>query len=509
MALVCVAIALALTIPALNLIPGRDAGIFLYIGQGILDGEVPYRDGFDQKPPLIHFTYALGLLVSSGAFWGPWLLELIAIALAGWLSVRFFEPLHGRLVAWAVTLIWMLSLANLMARGGYTELFTLPLQIGALMLYLRWREDRESRRWAFILGALAATAFLYRQNHLGIFAAVFLMTVLREGGWRRPGFLLRSTLWATLGGLTMCLPVAIYFTAHQAWGELFDATFYYNFLYVGIPQSDRWQAVIFGIERIPWSYAMWGVWAGLGLCVLARRLRIGGPRRALVDLALIAMPLEYYLSSASSKRYPHYFILCIPVLAILLAELLGVSRRLPERFAWRKQVGLALLIVLVAGALGSLNFNKLTRRYAIMNDPATDRDYRECIDFVRANTTPDDTVLVWGADPVILAAAERRSPTRFIYLYPLMAIGFHTDQVATEFVDAVCNNPPAMIVDSGHGWFMDLAAERRVPVALPDRVEARSLGSMSPNIEAFFEQLDREYRLSASFGEVDVFVRDE
>jgi hypothetical protein len=37
---------------------GGDQGIYAYVGQSILKGEVPYRDAWDQKPPGIHFTYA-------------------------------------------------------------------------------------------------------------------------------------------------------------------------------------------------------------------------------------------------------------------------------------------------------------------------------------------------------------------------------------------------------------------------------------------------------------------
>ena len=42
----------------------RDEGAFGTIGQLILDGRVPYRDGVDQKPPGVFFIYALALLVA-------------------------------------------------------------------------------------------------------------------------------------------------------------------------------------------------------------------------------------------------------------------------------------------------------------------------------------------------------------------------------------------------------------------------------------------------------------
>ncbi len=53
-------------------IPNRDSGAFLYIGQRILKGDIPYRDIWDHKPPCIFFINALGLFIGRGAIWGVW-----------------------------------------------------------------------------------------------------------------------------------------------------------------------------------------------------------------------------------------------------------------------------------------------------------------------------------------------------------------------------------------------------------------------------------------------------
>ena len=45
--------------------PGGDS-IFMYVAQGILEGEVPYLDRWDHKGPLLYLINAVGLLC--GAF---------------------------------------------------------------------------------------------------------------------------------------------------------------------------------------------------------------------------------------------------------------------------------------------------------------------------------------------------------------------------------------------------------------------------------------------------------
>ncbi len=63
--------------PAIEHTPGRDAGVFLYVGSQILEGKVPYRDVWDHKQPLIFFINAAGLALSGGSLWGVWLAEVV------------------------------------------------------------------------------------------------------------------------------------------------------------------------------------------------------------------------------------------------------------------------------------------------------------------------------------------------------------------------------------------------------------------------------------------------
>ena len=50
---------LILRLPSLVQPMGADQGLYAYVGERILAGELPYRDAWDQKPPAIHFAYAL------------------------------------------------------------------------------------------------------------------------------------------------------------------------------------------------------------------------------------------------------------------------------------------------------------------------------------------------------------------------------------------------------------------------------------------------------------------
>jgi hypothetical protein len=72
----------------------RDSGVFLYLGWRILNGELPYRDIWDHKPPVIFYLNALGLAISGNSRWGVWAVELaflFAVAFIGYLLIKKYS----------------------------------------------------------------------------------------------------------------------------------------------------------------------------------------------------------------------------------------------------------------------------------------------------------------------------------------------------------------------------------------------------------------------------------
>ena len=57
--------------------PNRDGGLFMYMGDRLLKGDVLYVDIWDNKGPLIFYLNALGLFLGRGLRWGVWGLEYV------------------------------------------------------------------------------------------------------------------------------------------------------------------------------------------------------------------------------------------------------------------------------------------------------------------------------------------------------------------------------------------------------------------------------------------------
>ena len=79
--------------PSLLQIPDIDYSIFEYFGQRMREGQLPYRDIYDHKPPLIFFLNYWGLVLGSGSRWGIWALQLAAVSAAGLIGFLGLRPI--------------------------------------------------------------------------------------------------------------------------------------------------------------------------------------------------------------------------------------------------------------------------------------------------------------------------------------------------------------------------------------------------------------------------------
>src|SRR6187397_382181 len=116
--LVFAAALLFVRLPSLVQPMGSDQGLYAYVGDRILHGELAYRDAWDQKPPGIHYIYA-GLraiaqrdMVVPGA---DLVTAALVAALLWFVGSRIAGPTAG---GWSAVLFLLLSDPSLTRLGG-------------------------------------------------------------------------------------------------------------------------------------------------------------------------------------------------------------------------------------------------------------------------------------------------------------------------------------------------------------------------------------------------------
>ena len=77
-------------------VPSRDSGVFLYIGNQIIDGKIPFSDLWDSKPPLIYFLNALVLFIGNNSLWFLWFVEFMFLFVSTVLNFKLLTKLFGK-----------------------------------------------------------------------------------------------------------------------------------------------------------------------------------------------------------------------------------------------------------------------------------------------------------------------------------------------------------------------------------------------------------------------------
>ena len=426
----------------------RDEAVYATIANGLLHGQVPYRDLFDQKPPLIYGWYLLSFFVFGEHDYAPRLLGVIVLMLTSLMLFFAGKELASRRAGLVAATIFGISTgAAAIAPWSNVEPFMLLPLTASLAAYARGRGRGD--RWVLLAGALAGIALMTKPVAVFNVAAlgIDILWDLRRGDIARRRVLKRAVLY---GGGVACVAGAIVlpFVVVGAMREFVYSNITYNQLYAArYSAGTKFAAGIrnglaFLIATAPL------VFAAAVAVVLAMR------RRSRSRMIVVGWLVASALAVASPGRfYGHYFIQLLPALALVIgmaaSELRGVLR---VRFA-----GPAC-----AGAMIGLTFITLraTVPFYAPATPAARASFRDpgpggvrqagarAIGlYLRAHTNAGDRVFVWGRESEIYFYSGRTPATRFLFDQP-----FWVDPATlAQAIAQLRAHPPAYIADTMAG----------------------------------------------------------
>ena len=422
----------------------RDSGVFLYMGWRILHGEIPYRDLWDHKPPVIFYVDALGLALANGSRWGVWLIELCSLFIAAYLGFKLVKRAFGASPAVVSLYLWLASLVFVIEGGNLTTEYALPLQFACLWLACGLDEPTRRSWRGYAIGLLCGVIFFTKQNAVGVGIAITLYLVasrLRSGQVSR---LIRELLTLLAGALTVSIVVVIYFAANDALPRFWSAAFLYNFAY----SSGGLLAGIKSLVLSPFPLLQTGmlqfaiVGYGIALIGWLSGTALVRDHRPLLSIGLIGLPIEFLLIGLSGRSYAHYTMTLLPILSVFAGLTFWVITDHLSRVGIRRSA----IGGFTAGILVVLSLALVRGYYLVASQYARVRD-DTLISIVEQSTDSSDTVLLWGADTRTNFFSQRRSPTRFSYQYPLYQPGYTTEAMIDEFLDDILQEQPRLIVD--------------------------------------------------------------
>ena len=107
-----------------------DSGVYAYVGSAILDGQLPYRDVWEQKPPVGFYLDALALLFGHTP-WAIWWLNVIWVSLTCIVFFLLIKKMMGGIAACLASLLFAIIVMypQLFQGGNLMEVFGLLFQV--------------------------------------------------------------------------------------------------------------------------------------------------------------------------------------------------------------------------------------------------------------------------------------------------------------------------------------------------------------------------------------------
>lgn len=476
---------LILRLPSLVQPMGADQGLYAYVGERILAGELPYRDAWDQKPPAIHFAYALVRALWHHDSVVPAIDLLSALAVTALLAA-LGRTLVGAPTGYAAGLLFLfLSDPSFQRQAGVAvraqcETFIAVLVTGAFLLLAR---DREVRPRVFAAGLLFGAAAAFKYN-AGLYALGGLFAL-----WTWGALTARRVLDLVAGAALVPLALLLVFVVSGTFPDLFDATISYNVQYSG--ETYRGVSHFFSyLLTFPVQHArVNGLWllGGAGCAVL---LAVGlRHRERLVAPAWVAAAC-LVIAVNGSRGLPQYFVQALPALAFAAAcawtVLAGYVRQRPARVAAIALLAFAVWRVNEFGNLlrnvehdANYAFGRISREdhLARYGDPGRRKYSALAMDqlgtFVRERTSRTDPIYVFGFSGGAYVSAERRSASRFCWSRPVI-VGFNAHKpgygVAGLRADLE-RERPAIVALQVRDWMPDVQDSAEFFMSTPQLAE--------------------------------------
>ena len=313
-----------------------DEGTFVLMGRSVLQGNLPYVEAWDMKPPLAYLPFALFQVVP--------LPDLLSVRLGGALAVFASAALlalsaremvsdRAGLLS-GVLCVFALSLLP-SGQATMTEPLALVPLLGAFWFL---QAQRRNVVWA---GALLGAAAMIRLNlaYVAVAAGFVVLLFPRDQSWRGRG--VRLTAYAAAGGVPVLATFLPYLWSERVgvwWASVVQAPLDYVASGHGpaVVLAEYGVQVAEGLSRwtgngVGLGLALWGA-AALGIpLAIARCMKAGTPSLESLCL-LLAFLLGTGIGIATGGvARGHYLLQLVPFVALCAAVSLDVALEGPSR----------------------------------------------------------------------------------------------------------------------------------------------------------------------------------
>lgn len=239
----------------------EDSNCFFTVGKAMANGQVLYKDIYEQKGIYLYILHILAYYISHDTFIGVYLFELVfggLFAYATYLLMKLYLDKTRAAVFLPYAVIAAFASVSF-CHGDSAEEFIMPLMAFSLLFMMQYAKGGKLPLYKYALsGAFAGIAFWVKFTLCGFFIGwiilAFVFEIIRKD--IKHAFLGAAAFLGAM--LVISIPAFAYFGAKGALGDMFECYIYNNmFLYTGEKSS-----IFKKIGLMLWGY---GISIGYGL----------------------------------------------------------------------------------------------------------------------------------------------------------------------------------------------------------------------------------------------------
>jgi 4-amino-4-deoxy-L-arabinose transferase-like glycosyltransferase len=442
-----------------------DQGTFAYGGSAILNGERPYIDFWDIKPPNIFYTYATAFAIFGKSVRAvrifDYLNALLCIGLLFVLAKRLWKNTPWRRISAIMASLTFVLQYYILGHWdtAQAETYALPFLLGSLLLVIPQRAIFETRRlWmrAALAGACVGVAFYFK------FPNALFLALVAAGLWTHSGHdtktHVKALTWMLAGFAFWVGAESLFLAAQGELVPLWNITMTSTSSYV----SNNYSGSFTVLDNIRTSFhsleILWLVMGILGWSYWATENIPGAKHTHSVFVSTMLMilgsVLAFIIVQLQNKGFTYHYTILLPWADLLIGAGIGhVARALSNLDTLPRGNNAAIVAVLLL----TLSFvwtssGVLHQRLAEFQDiwrgeqPANGYVANDSIvNYVESHTKVSDRIFIFGFAPYVYWKTGRKPATKYlntIHFKPTIV----PEKERQELVTTLVSNPPQLFL---------------------------------------------------------------
>jgi len=426
----------------------RDEGEYAYMAWLMTKGVPAYMEAWSMKFPGIYYCYSLVI-----SLFGPTVqtvhaallvVNMLTAALLFLLGKRLFSLLAGVGAATSFAIISLIpAVQGIFANAEHFVIFFAVL---GTFLLAKYRE-RPSLWLATCCGFTMGCAVLVKQHGVffGIFASLYIIWHnIRNGKSISFNRILPLSIYLA-SYIAPLLVTGLYVSYSGSLENFWFWTMEYTRAYgTQVSLSSGISLFLYHAKNISSQIYPVIFLATAGFFALFHRTGI--------DTILFCLGFLFFsfLSICPGFYFrEHYFVLFLPALSLYYGFFLHfISKHLPRRSA----TIIPIFFILISILQLTIDLNKylfklspqLISSLVYNGNPFSES--QAISQYIQKHTSNNETIAILGSEPQILFYAQRRSATRYIYMYPLMENHKYSMVMQKDLIAQIEESKPAYII---------------------------------------------------------------